>query len=185
MDQVFAPWRIDWVEREHDDGDGCVFCRLPDGVDEHSDDRERYLLARGEHAYVLLNNYPYNPGHAMVIPYEHTGDYGALDGETLLGKERLLQRTVAAAETALDADGFNVGYNLGHGAGGSIDDHIHAHVVPRWAGDTNFMPVLADTKVIVEAVTDTYDRLHEAFAGQDGVTDQGPDRAVRVAGEAT
>jgi len=178
MDQVFAPWRIEWVERSdrNEDIDGCVFCALP----EDDRDREHNLLARGERAYVLLNNYPYNPGHAMVIPYDHTGEYRDLDGETLLAKERLLQRTLQAMDDALDPDGYNVGYNLGHGAGGSIGDHLHAHVVPRWQGDTNFMPVLSDTKVVVEAVTETYDRLHDAFATQEGVEDRGQDSGVDV-----
>jgi len=178
MEQVFAPWRIDWVEREgNDDIDGCVFCTLP----ERDDDRENYLLARGEGAYVMLNNYPYNPGHAMVIPHEHTGDYRELSDEALLAKERLVQRTIDAMAEGLGADGYNVGYNLGGGAaGGSIDDHLHAHVVPRWNGDTNFMPVVGDTKVIVEAVLDTYDRLHDAFAAQEGVRDEGEERAAVV-----
>jgi ATP adenylyltransferase len=178
MDQLFAPWRIDWVERETgEDGEGCVFCRLP----QEGSDRENNLLARGDGAYVLLNNYPYNPGHAMVIPHEHTGEYRDLGERALVAKERLVQRTIDAMEAALGPDGYNVGYNLGGAAaGGSIDEHLHAHVVPRWDGDTNFMPVVGDTKVIVEAVTDTYDRLHEAFAAQEGVRTTGADSAVVV-----
>jgi ATP adenylyltransferase len=178
MDQVFAPWRIEWVEREdQNDEYDCVFCGLP----EEETDRENYLLARGEHAFVMLNNYPYNPGHAMVIPYEHTGEYRALDEQSLLAKERLVQRTIDALDESMAPDGYNVGYNLGDtAAGGSIGDHLHAHVLPRWNGDTNFMPTLSDTSVIVEAVTDTYDRLHEAFAQQDGVEAVGEGRAVRV-----
>ncbi len=181
MDQVFAPWRIDWVERSdrNEEVEGCVFCALP----EREADREHNLLARGDRAYVLLNNYPYNPGHAMVIPHEHTGKYCDLDAETLLAKERLLQRTIGAMDEALAPDGYNVGYNLGHGAGGSITEHLHAHVVPRWEGDTNFMPVVADTKVIVEAVTESYDRLHGAFAAQEGVETRGEELAVVVTGE--
>lgn len=179
MDQIFAPWRIEWVERESENPfEGCVFCALPDA---DGTDRERYLLARGDDAYVLLNNYPYNPGHAMVIPHVHTGEYRDLDAEALLAKERLVQRTLDAMETALDPDGYNVGYNLGGAAaGGSIDEHLHAHVVPRWEGDTNFMPAISDTTVIVEAVLDTYDRLHEAFGTQTGVEVAGGDRAVIV-----
>jgi ATP adenylyltransferase len=178
MDQVFAPWRIDWVERSgNEEFDDCVFCELPD----RDADREYYLLARGERAYVLLNNYPYNPGHAMVVPHEHTGEYTALGPEALQSKERLVQRTLQAMDDALGPDGYNVGYNLGgDAAGGSIQDHLHAHVVPRWNGDTNFMPTIAETKVIVEAVLDTYDRLHEAFAAQDGATAPGEDAAVVV-----
>ena len=187
MEQVFAPWRIEWVERddrEADDADGngtdgpdCPFCRLPAA----GADRERRIVARSEHAFVLLNNYPYNPGHAMVIPSRHTGDFGALSDAELLDHARLKARTLDALEAAFDPDGFNAGLNLGgSAAGGSIDDHLHTHVVPRWSGDTNFMPVVADTKVIVEALDDSYDRLHDAFAGLDGVTVAGADEAVRV-----
>jgi ATP adenylyltransferase len=167
MNQVFAPWRIEWVERDVENpDDSCVFCAFP----EDDADRENLIVARSEHAFVLLNNYPYNPGHAMVIPYAHTGDYGELDDQQLLDHARLKQRTFDALETALGPDGFNAGLNLGDGAGGSIDDHLHTHVVPRWEGDTNFMPIIGDTSVIVEALEDTYDRVHEAFADQEGAT---------------
>jgi ATP adenylyltransferase len=170
MEQVFAPWRIEWVEREGSEIDGCAFCELPSW----DDATESRVVACNERAFVLLNNYPYNPGHAMVIPFAHTGDVRNLDDETLLARAHLKQRTIDALETAMAPDGFNTGTNLGgSAAGGSIDDHVHAHVVPRWAGDTNFMPVVSDTKVIVEAVDDSYRRLHAAFAEQDGaaVTD--------------
>jgi ATP adenylyltransferase len=178
MDQLFAPWRIEWVEREdrNEDVEGCVFCALP----EREDARESRVVADSEHAFVLLNNYPYNPGHVMVIPRQHTGDYRDLDDEVLLDHARLKQRTVDAIETALSPDGFNAGLNLGNAAGGSIGDHLHTHVVPRWGGDTNFMAVVSETKVIVEAIDDTYDRLHAAFAGQEEATDHGPDRTVEL-----
>jgi len=179
MDQIFAPWRIEWVEREDSgtDGRGCVFCSLPatDG------DRENRIVATTEHAYVLLNNYPYNPGHAMVIPTTHTGEYGDLSEGVLLDHARLKARTFDAMRDAFDPDGFNAGLNLGgDAAGGSIDDHIHTHVVPRWRGDTNFMATVSDTTVIVEALGDSYDRLRAAFATQDGATDRGEDQAVRI-----
>ncbi len=166
MDQVFAPWRIEWINREEKNPaiEECVFCELPD----LEPDREHLLVARNDHAFVLLNNYPYNPGHTMVIPYTHTGEYTELDAETVLGHARLKQRTFKALEVALEPDGFNAGLNLGEGAGGSIGDHLHTHIVPRWEGDTNFMPVLSETSVIVEALTDTYERVHAAFAEQDG-----------------
>ncbi|GAB6863006.1 HIT family protein [Haloplanus litoreus] len=178
MDQLFAPWRIEWVSREdEDDVDGCPFCVLPD----RTDDRANRIVARSDHAFVVLNNYPYNPGHAMVIPYRHDGDYRALDDAELLDHARLKGRTVDAMEAALDPDALNMGLNLGGGAaGGSIDDHLHTHVVPRWEGDTNFMPVVADTSVIVEAVDDTYDHLHDAFAAQPDATVPGEDRAVVI-----
>jgi ATP adenylyltransferase len=166
MDQLFAPWRIEWVERDGDDGDECPFCALPD----RGEDAETNVVARSEHAFVLLNNYPYNPGHVMVIPYRHTGEYGALSDAELLDHARLKARTFDALEAALSPDAFNAGLNLGGPAGGSIEDHLHTHVVPRWTGDTNFMPVVSDTSVIVEAIEDTYERVHEAFAAQPGAT---------------
>lgn len=197
MDQVFAPWRIEWVERDAppgddgdsdddgddggaENGDDCVFCAFAAS----EDDRENRVVARGNHGFVLLNNYPYNPGHAMVIPRRHTDEYTALPEEELLGHALLTQRTVAAIETAFSPDGVNVGYNLGTGAGGSIA-HLHGHVVPRWEGDTNFMAVIGDTQVIVEALEDSYDRLHAAFGAQKGTrvpasNGGGPERAVVV-----
>lgn len=176
MEQVFASWRIEWIEREqkNPDVDECVFCELP----ERTNDRENRIVARGEHTFVLLNNYPYNPGHLMVIPRSHTGDYSDLDDDVLLDHAWMKQRTFDALEEALEPEGFNVGLNLGDAAGGSIGDHLHTHVVPRWRGDTNFMPVISDTKVIVEALEDTYDRLHDAFAGQEGARAPGDGRAV-------
>ncbi|WP_227353612.1 HIT family protein [Haladaptatus salinisoli] len=166
MQQVFAPWRIEWVEREEAESDvECVFCELP----HRGADREHLVVARNDHAVVMLNNYPYNPGHVMVIPDQHTGDFRELDDETLLGHARLKRRTFDALERALSPDGFNAGLNIGEGSGGSIA-HLHTHVVPRWEGDTNFMPVIADTKVIVEGLEDTYERLYDAFAEQDGAT---------------
>lgn len=166
MDRLFAPWRIDWVEREdrNEDIEGCPFCILPD----REDATESRVVAANDRAFVLLNNYPYNPGHVMVIPRDHTGDYRDLDTETLTAHAELKQRTFDALDEALSPDGYNAGLNLGNAAGGSIGDHLHTHVVPRWNGDTNFMPVLADTKVIVEALADTYDRLHDAFAERPG-----------------
>ena len=178
MEQLYAPWRIDWIRREerNPDVEGCVFCALPD----READRESRIVARSAHAYVVLNNYPYNPGHLMVIPYEHTGDYGDLDDDVLLDHARLKARTFDALRAAFDPDGFNAGLNLGVGSGGSITEHLHTHVVPRWQGDTNFLPVLSGTKVIVEALEDTYDGLHAAFAEQAGTTVEGDGTAVRI-----
>lgn len=177
MEQIFAPWRIDWIKRDDEGGiDGCPFCVLP----ERDDDRGSRIVARSEHSFVLLNNYPYNPGHSMVIPNRHTGDFADLTGAELLDHARLKQRTLEALSEAVGSDGFNVGENLGDAAGGSIDDHLHTHVVPRWNGDTNFMPVVGDTKVIVEALEETYDLLHESFATLDGATVVDEKSAVRV-----
>ena len=177
MDQVFAPWRIAWVERDDEDSiDGCPFCVLS----ERDDDRESRIVARGERSFVLLNNYPYNPAHVMVIPHTHTGEWGDLTEAAWLDHARMKARTFTAVRNEFAPDAFNAGLNLGgSAAGGSIDDHLHTHVVPRWEGDTNFMPVVADTKVIVEALEDTYDRLHDAFAALDGAESGEDDRAVQ------
>lgn len=165
MDQLYAPWRIEWVERDGTDAeiDGCPFCVLP----ERDDARSARVVATSPHNYVLLNNYPYNPGHSMVIPRDHVGEYTALDEAVLADHALLKQRTIAALDAGFDPAGVNTGLNLGDASGGSIEDHLHTHVVPRWRGDTNFMPVCADTKVIVQAVTETYDQIHEAFAALD------------------
>ncbi|XVH32133.1 HIT family protein [Haloferacaceae archaeon DSL9] len=176
MKQVFAPWRIEWVERGGENGlQGCPFCVLP----ERDNSREALVVAESERAFVLLNNYPYNPGHVMVIPRQHTGDYTDLSDAELLDHARLKRRTFNALDAGLGPNGYNAGLNLGRAAGGSIGDHLHTHIVPRWEGDTNFMPVIDDTKVIVEALDRTYDRLHDAFAEQPGAVVDGDDRAVR------
>jgi ATP adenylyltransferase len=164
VDHIFAPWRIEWVEREDDPVDGCPFCVLPD----RDDDAESRVVARGEHAFVLCNNAPYNPGHVMVIPYRHADGYADLPAEAVASHAALRTRTLRAVRAAFDPDGANTGTNLGGGAaGGSVDDHVHEHVVPRWSGDTSFMPVVGDTKVVVEALDRSYERLREAFLAQD------------------
>jgi ATP adenylyltransferase len=174
MEQVFAPWRIEWVRREKE-YDGCVFCRMRDT----DDDRDERVVARSSHSFVVLNNSPYNPGHVMVVPHEHTGEYEELDDETLLDHARLKQATFDALRASFAPDGFNTGMNLGKGAGGSIDDHLHTHVVPRWQEDTNFMPVTSDTKVIVQALEESYDELRDGFASLEATEDKG-DGAVRL-----
>ena len=169
MDQVFAPWRIDWVERDPEEKeiDGCPFCVLP----ERHEDRESRIVARSEHSFVILNNAPYAPGHVMVIPDQHTGEWRDLSDAELLDHAKLKTVTIDALEASMNPQGVNAGENLGGAAaGGSIDDHLHTHLVPRWSGDTNFMPVVADTKVIVEALEASYEKLHEAFAGLSAAT---------------
>ena len=179
-DRLYAPWRIEWVEREDDPIDGCPFCVLP----ERDADRESRILARSAHNFVILNNAPYNPGHAMVIPHEHTARWDALDDETLLDHARLKAETFQAMRAELAPNGFNSGLNLGGGAaGGSINDHLHTHIVPRWEGDTNFMPVVSDTKVIVEAVDRSYDRLHDAFTQLPSTEVADADQAVEFSFE--
>lgn len=156
MDQMFAPWRLEWVQRDERDSefDDCVLCGLPNG-----DDRQHRILARNDHAYVVLNNAPYAPGHAMVVPNDHVRDYHRLDETTMLALNRLQSTTMEAIENVYYPQGFNVGMNIGTAGGASIDDHLHVHVVPRWQGDSTFMPTTADTQVIVEALDESYEKL--------------------------
>ena len=174
MEKVFAPWRIEWVRREKEQDD-CVFCRMRDT----EDDRDERVVARSSHSFVVLNNSPYNPGHVMVVPHDHTGEYAELDDETLLDHARLKRATFDALRASFDPDGFNAGLNLGKGAGGSIDDHLHTHVVPRWEEDTNFMPITSETKVIVQALEESYEELREGFASVEATEDEG-EGAVRL-----
>lgn len=177
MEQLFAPWRIDWVQRDDPtESADCVFCTLPAA----DADRENLIVAESQHAYVLLNNYPYNPGHLMVIPRAHEGRLIDLTGVVRSEIMELIAITTEVMKTALEPDGFNVGFNLGEAAGGSIKDHVHAHIVPRWAGDANFMAVIDDTHVIVEALADTYDRIHTAFSARADTTVHDETTAVSV-----
>jgi ATP adenylyltransferase len=179
MEEIFAPWRIDWVERDpaEDDIDGCPFCVLPD----RNADRESRIVARSDHTFVLLNNAPYSPGHVMVIPGRHTGEWGDLSDAELLDHARTKVATIEALEAGMDAEGVNAGENLGGAAaGGSIDDHLHTHLVPRWTGDTNFMPIVSDTKVIVEAIEASYEKLHDAFADHSAADGTAEGGAVRL-----
>lgn len=161
MDSLFAPWRMEWVTRDRpDDGDStCTFCSLADG----DDDRSNNIVARSEDAFVLLNNMPYNPGHAMVLPYAHTGEFHALDDRTLVDCVKTTRLVTAALDESLSPSGFNIGLNIGDAGGASITDHLHVHVIPRWESDTSFMPLTANTAVVEEAVDETYDRLRDAL----------------------
>jgi ATP adenylyltransferase len=164
---------MQWVTRERpsDDGDAeCIFCALPVG----ESDRENNIVARSRHAYVLLNNMPYNPGHLMVLPYEHTGEFYAIDDDDLLDYMKTAQKTMYAVQEALSPDGFNVGFNIGSAGGASIDDHLHMHIIPRWESDTSFMPLTANTAIVEEAVDETYERLHDALSELSG-TEAGSD----------
>ncbi|WP_456368243.1 HIT family protein [Thermococcus sp.] len=157
MKVLWAPWRIEYIRSPKHDG--CIFCDFP----KENRDRERLILHRGKHAFVIMNNYPYNPGHVMVAPYRHVGKWEDLTDEELLEIMKLTQLMIRAIKKAMNPDGFNLGVNLGRVAGAGIDDHVHLHIVPRWNGDTNFMPVIADTKVIPESLQEAYDELKRAI----------------------
>ena len=150
---LWAPWRLEYIEQA-DELDRCIFC----------EPEEELLVHRGEHALVVLNKYPYSSGHLLIAPHRHLGDFGLLSDDEALEVHRLGAQGLAALQTVYGPEGFNLGWNLGRIAGAGIVDHVHVHVVPRWAGDTNFMPVLGDVKVIPEHLAASRDRLAAAWA---------------------
>jgi len=157
MNYLWAPWRIQYILLEKPQG--CILCAKP----EERRDEENLILFRGERNFVILNAYPYNPGHLMVAPYRHVGSPEELTPEELNEHFLIVVRMVSLVKSSLKPQGFNIGINLGKVAGAGIEDHIHTHIVPRWDGDTNFMPVLGDTKVVPQALRDTYRRLKEGL----------------------
>jgi ATP adenylyltransferase len=162
--RLWSPWRMAYVRGGGDGGGGCIFCDLPAAGEDH--DEENHLLARGELSFVLLNAFPYNPGHLMVAPYRHVGSYRELTAAELAEMMAFAGTAIGALEEDAGAHGFNLGMNLGQVAGAGIADHLHLHLVPRWGGDTNFMPVVGQTKVLPELLAETYQRLRPRF--QDG-----------------
>ena len=153
MKQLWAPWRLEYIKSADEDG-GCVFCAAPD---------ESLLVTRSKHALVLLNKFPYASGHFMVAPIRHVGEFAELEDEEVLELHRLASAGMGALAQLYSPQGYNLGWNLGRIAGAGVADHVHLHVVPRWAGDTNFMPVLADTKVLPEHLEETTRRLAEVW----------------------
>ena len=159
MKQLWAPWRLEYIESA-DEQEGCVFCRARD-----EDDEKGLVVHRGTSAFVVLNKYPYASGHLMIAPNRHEGEFGELEAEEALEIHQLAVAGIAALAEAMRPQGFNAGWNLGRIAGAGVVDHVHLHVVPRWAGDTNFMPVLADVKVLPEALQATRAKLAEVWPG--------------------
>lgn len=157
MRQLWAPWRLEYIQGEK--VGECIFCRAAAG----GEDRQRLVVARGARCFVIMNLYPYNTGHVMVVPYTHRSRLQELKEEELLDLMRYTDYALRVQERVLRAEGVNVGMNLGRAAGAGIDDHLHIHVVPRWVGDTNYMPVLGEVKVIPEHLAATYQRLVEGF----------------------
>jgi ATP adenylyltransferase len=159
MEHLWAPWRLEYVQ-EAGAGEQCVFCA--EGAAELGD--ASLVVHRGERAFVLLNKFPYSSGHLMVAPIRHAPDLGDLDGDEAAEIHALTVQAIQALKAVYTPDGFNVGWNLGSVAGGSITGHLHEHIVPRWGGDTNFMPVLADVKVLPEHLAASRTRLREAWS---------------------
>jgi len=163
MQKLFSPWRSKYIESfaTPPDPNGCVFC---DAIASNNDE-EHLVVARGKLCFVIMNLFPYNSGHVMVVPYRHTGDFLELTDEESLETMQFLRKLVAALRESSKPDGFNIGSNIGRSAGAGIDKHIHFHLVPRWNGDTNFMPVLADTKMISEDMKEMYWKLKKGLGG--------------------
>jgi ATP adenylyltransferase len=162
MERLWAPWRLTYVKSASSgDGRGCVFC---DKARER-DDRAALIVHRGATCMVMLNLYPYQNGHLMVAPYRHLAQPGDLDAEERAEMWQLFDESLAALERAFAPHGANAGINLGRVAGAGIEGHLHLHVVPRWAGDTNFMPVLADVRVMAQHLDDTWLAVRDAWIG--------------------
>jgi len=163
METKFTPWRLKYINdsNQPDQPEGCVLCRLPQAP--KKDDPSNLVLYRGEHCYIVLNLYPYNTGHLMIVPYVHTADLPGLADAVAQELFSLSRLSVAWLAKEYQPHGFNLGMNLGRIAGAGIDDHLHLHIVPRWSGDSNFMPIIGGTKLIPEALDQTYARLHPYF----------------------
>ena len=158
MERLWAPWRMQYIGGEQ--RPGCLFCRV---IDDPNDPDSHLVLWRPPDAVVMLNKFPYNAGHAMVAPAAHRSTLEELSDTELTSLMRAVSRTIAALRAVMNPEGFNVGVNIGRAAGAGIPDHVHFHVVPRWNGDTNFMPVMDDVKVINEALVQTAEKLRPAF----------------------
>jgi ATP adenylyltransferase len=159
---LWAPWRLEYIKQAGEQA-SCVFCDEATGA---LDPADSLLVDAGASAIALLNKYPYSSGHLMVAPRRHVGQLGELLDDEVVEINRLAVAAMNALTDVYRPDGFNLGWNLGHVAGAGIADHVHLHVVPRWSGDTNFMPVLADVKVLPEHLLETRDRLRGVSAGQ-------------------
>lgn len=156
---LWAPWRIEYITGPKDGG--CIFCAA---AASRNEDPAHQPVDRTEHCLTMLNAFPYAPGHVMVAPVRHIGALEDLDSNEMLETMQLARRAILAIRRAMNPDGFNVGFNLGKVAGAGIVDHVHLHVVPRWSGDANFMPVLADTNVMPQALEATQTILAAAIA---------------------
>lgn len=161
MERLFSPWRAKYIASGVDSSSpGCVFCGM---AEDPANDVANFVLHRDEHCFAVLNLYPYITGHLMIVPYQHTAEFDTLAKEITDNMMDLTKRSQAAIRKAYSPPGFNVGMNLGTAAGAGIADHIHIHVLPRWAGDTNFMTSIGEARVIPEGLETTYGKLKDKF----------------------
>ena len=157
MNVLWAPWRMEYIlsQKEKD----CLFCTKP----KEEKDRENLILYRDKNAYVIMNKYPYNNGHIMVVPFKHVSTFDGLMDEELLELMKLTKYSVECIKEVYNPEGFNIGINFGEVAGAGIEEHMHIHIVPRWAGDASFMTILGEIRVIPEHILETYDRFYPVF----------------------
>ena len=160
-ERLHAPWRMEYIAQAGKPVCECIFCEKP----QQESDCANLIVHRGEHCFVIVNAFPYNNGHLMVIPYLHTADFTELPPDTLQEMMRMTRLAILALQCAMRPDGFNVGMNIGRAAGAGIAEHLHLHIVPRWNGDTNFMPVVGNTRVLPESLERTWEKVHAAFNG--------------------
>jgi ATP adenylyltransferase len=156
--RLWAPWRLEYIKGPK--ADECIFCTKPDA----GDDRGSHIVRRGEHCFAMLNAYPYNNGHLMISPYRHVPSIEELDAAALLELMTLAKEGLAALREAYGPEGFNLGINQGKVAGAGVEHHVHLHIVPRWGADTNFMPVIGDTRVLPQSLDDSFDDLSRTWA---------------------
>jgi len=157
IERLWAPWRIEYIRAARDNG--CILCAFP----AQPDDESHLILHRGQHNFIMMNAYPYSPGHLMVAPFKHTAELADLTAAESADHHELVKLGIAVLRDVAHPDGFNVGLNLGRVAGAGIDQHLHTHIVPRWLGDTNFMPVLSDTRVMSESLPSMWKKLKAAL----------------------
>lgn len=158
MNVIWAPWRMSYILNEHKP-EGCIFCV----GDDRSNDRERLILYVGKKTMVIMNKFPYVNGHILVAPIRHVSDFESLENSEIYALALMVKKSISILKNFFKPDGFNVGINLGKVAGAGVEEHMHYHIVPRWHGDTNFMTVLADVRVIPEHIKQTYDKLLPLF----------------------
>ncbi len=158
MEYLWAPWRMEYIKIANEQSDReCPFCVKP--AESLKKDKENLILFRGEKGFIMMNKFPYNGGHLLVLPYRHVKDISALNPEERIELMNLLDKSIQVLQKAFKPHGFNIGMNLGRVAGAGIADHLHFHVVPRWNGDTNFMPLISNTKVISSGLEETWETL--------------------------
>lgn len=162
MKRLWAPWRIDYI-LDDKKLKKCLFCDISQKDRTRSEDRKNLILSRGEHCFVLMNKYPYNNGHLMVVPYLHTSTFDGLSDNMLFDLMKSVRVSVDLLKKALKPDGFNLGLNFGKVAGAGMEAHMHLHIIPRWTGDTDSMPIIAETRVMPEHISKTFSKLNKFF----------------------